>query len=479
MEQAGKFAPSTVHKGIILIIDDQPENLRLLSNILVGDGYIVHPAVTGTLALNWLKNNTPDLILLDIKLPDINGYEVCRELQKDQAMKSVPIIFISALNEHHNIVKGFDYGGVDYVCKPLQVAEVLARVRTHVKLRRMQKKLQSSYDEIKLLEARLRKENAYLRKEVELNHKHSEIVGESKVMQDVLHKVEEVAALPSTVLLLGETGTGKGLISEAIHRLSDRGQRVMVKVNCAALAPSLIEAELFGSVKGAFTGSTDKQTGRFELADGSTLFLDEIGELPLELQAKLLRVLQEGEFERLGSSQTVKTNVRIIAATNRNLEKEVKERRFRSDLYYRLNVYPIRIPALRERRQDIPKLIWRFVEEMSANMGRQVEKIPGHEMQRASELDWPGNIRELANMVERSLISCQSTLLHLDLPKLSGPLEPLEHMTLEMVEKQYIEKTMKRTQWRIRGDQGAAQQLGVKPTTLEAKMARLGIVRPS
>ncbi|MCP4494214.1 MAG: sigma-54-dependent Fis family transcriptional regulator [Gammaproteobacteria bacterium] len=459
----------------VLVVDDRPDSLKLISSLLTKEGFAIHVAPSGCLALDWLQRNNPDLILLDIRLPDIDGYEVCRRLKADTRLQSIPVIFISGLAEQANTVKAFDVGGVDYVTKPFQAVEVLSRVRTHVNLRRSLLKLQSSYDEIKLLESQLEKENAFLRSEVELKHAHSGVIGQSDAIRKCLRKAEEVAPLESTVLLLGGTGAGKGLMAEAIHKLSSRKDRIMVHVNCAALTPSLIEAELFGCEKGAYTGSLARQIGRFEVADGSTLFLDEVGELPLELQAKLLRVLQDGEFERLGSSKTLKTNARLITASNKNLLNEVNAKRFREDLYYRLNIFPIEIPSLVDRQDDIPALIWHFVGRFAESMGKIVESIPVREMTAAKQYNWPGNIRELKNMVERSLICCNSPVLHLDLPNIRA--NNLPGTSLDDVQREHILATLERTGWKIRGDSGAARSLGLKATTLEARMKKLDIAR--
>src|SRR5512143_1842141 len=258
--------------------------------------------------------------------------------------------------------------------------------------------------EIEELKERLERENVHLRKEVELLGEHMEIVGQSVAMKRVLNQAEQVAQTDSTVLLIGETGTGKEVLARAIHRMSMRKDRPMVTVNCASLPPTLIESELFGREKGAYTGAMTKMIGRFEVADGSTLFLDEIGELPLELQSKLLRVLEEGNFERLGSTKPVHVNVRIIAATNRDIEQEVKEGRFRKDLYYRLNVFPIVIPPLRERPEDIPLMVWSFVREFRKKMGKGIDSIPRKSMDALQSYSWPGNVRELRNVIERAII---------------------------------------------------------------------------
>ncbi len=304
----------------------------------------------------------------------------------------------------------------------------------------------------------------------------------------VLEEIAQVAPTSATVLLLGETGTGKELLADAIHNLSDRRQRPMVKVNCAALPASLIEVELFGREKGAYTGALARQMGRFELADGSTLFLDEVADLPLELQTKLLRVLQDGCFERVGSTRTIKVKVRVIAATNRDLARAVAKGRFRDDLYYRLNVFPITLPPLRERPEDIPLLTWQFVKIFSESMGKPIEHIAEESMAELLTYDWPGNIRELRNLIERAMILARGPTLRIELHPVRRP--TMDKMpqevpaktrvnTLEEIEREHIRRVLEQTGWRIRGTGGAADQLAIKPTTLESRMKRLGLRRPS
>jgi transcriptional regulator with GAF, ATPase, and Fis domain len=279
------------------------------------------------------------------------------------------------------------------------------------------------------------------------------------------------------VLIRGETGTGKELIAQAIHRLSPRGSRLMVKVNCAALPSGLLESELFGRERGAYTGALTRQVGRFEVADGSTVFLDEVGELAPEVQAKLLRVLETGEFERLGSPRTIKVDVRVIAATNRDLAEDVREGRFREDLYYRLNVFPIRVPPLRERTEDVPLMVWAFLEEFSSRMGKKITKVPRRTMEALQRHSWPGNVRELRNMIEHAAIITEGDALRIPMldeaAAVAGPPQ-----TLADSERQIILRALERARWRIKGPQGAAAQLGLKPSTLYGRMKKLGIRPP-
>jgi transcriptional regulator with GAF, ATPase, and Fis domain len=325
-------------------------------------------------------------------------------------------------------------------------------------------KLKVALTEIERLKDKLEAENVLLHQEIDILSRHAEIIGESPVLKSVINQAAQVAPLDSIVLIQGETGSGKELIANLIHRESPRGQSAMVRVNCASLPPTLIEAELFGREKGAYTGALSKQMGRFELADDSTLFLDEIGELPMELQAKMLRVLQEGEFERLGSSRTLKVDVRVIAATNRDLATLVAEGNFREDLYYRLNVFPIVVPPLRDRREDIPAMVWSFVRENNETMGKSIDRISKGTMQRLQAYDWPGNVRELRNVIERSMILSRGGALDVTLGEVEN--EQLASQTLAEVDRRHILAVVEQTGWRIRGDGGAAQILGLNPSTL-------------
>ncbi len=342
--------------------------------------------------------------------------------------------------------------------------------------KKAEESLQEALNEVGQLRNKLREENLYLREECNLLHSQNDIVGNSELIRAVLNQIEQVGQTDATVLIQGETGTGKELVANAIHGMSPRKDRLMIKVNCGALPPTLIESELFGREKGAFTGALSKQIGRFELADASTIFLDEIDALPLELQAKLLRVLENGEFERLGNPRTVKVDVRIIAATNRDLARFVSEGGFREDLYYRLNVFQIVVPPLRERREDILPLVWSFVQDFSKRMGKRIESIPQKEVEVLQAYSWPGNVRELRNVTERAMIITSGPVLHLNVPRIvkSGV---KESGTLAEIERQHIIETLNTTQWRVSGRDGAAEILGMNPKTLESRMQKLGIQR--
>jgi len=641
-------------EGSLLLVDDDLSALQTMEAFLVREGYEVRCALDGHTALMFAREDPPELILLDIRLPDMDGFEVSQRLKEDQETRNIPVIFISGLGEVVDKVKGFAAGGVDYITKPFQGEEMLARVEVHLTLRRLQKKveaqnvqleqeitkskraeekikqvaeewrttfdsitdlvsihdrdfrivranqtfassfgmeigavlgkrcyeiihateepwptcphrqtlesgravteeffeprlgrylqvsaspirneknevigsvhiskdvterkraeeaLQRAHDElekrvkertlelataneqlivsekaleerlqeIEHLKERLQQENIYLHEEIKLLGEYTEIVGQSRAMKEVLVQVEKVAPTESTVLLIGETGTGKELLARAIHRMSGRKDRPLVTVNCASLPPTLIESELFGREKGAYTGALTKLIGRFEIADGSTLFLDEIGEFPFELQSKLLRVIETGDFERLGSTKNVHTDVRIIAATNRDLSREVTEGRFRRDLFYRLNVFPIIVPPLRDHPEDIPLMVWSFVKEFQKRMGKEIVSISKKSMEALQSHSWPGNVRELRNVIEHAMIVSSDKTLIVHAPKQPST-ETSDARKLEDMERRHIVRVLGRNGWRVGGKGGAAEVLGLKRSTLYSKMKKLGIHRPN
>jgi formate hydrogenlyase transcriptional activator len=340
--------------------------------------------------------------------------------------------------------------------------------------RRAEDALRQSFQEIERLKDRLQAESDYLKHEIQVHPQHRAITGESSAIDKILRQIEQVAPTDSSVLVQGETGTGKELVAQSIHRLSPRRSHLLVKINCAALPSALVESELFGREKGAYTGALARQIGRFEVADGSTLFLDEIGELSLAVQAKLLRVLETGEFERLGSPRSIKVNVRLIAATNRNLAEAIKKGRFREDLYYRLNVFPIRVPPLRERPEDIPPLVWTFVEEFSARMGKKITQVPRTSMEALQRYAWPGNVRELRNVIEHGAIVTTGESLRVPMLDEMTP-EQAPPPTLAEAERTYILRALESTGGKVKGPRGAAAQLGLHPATLYGRMRRLGI----
>ncbi len=338
-----------------------------------------------------------------------------------------------------------------------------------------------AYQQIAELKDKLTKEKLYLEDEIRTEYNFEEIIGESAALKRILKQVETVAPTDSTVLILGETGTGKELVARSIHNVSRRHERTFVKMNCAAIPTGLLESELFGHERGAFTGAIAQKVGRFELAHGGTLFLDEVGDIPIELQSKLLRVLQEQEFERLGSNRTIRVDVRLVAATNRDLTQMAAEKQFRSDLYYRLNVFPITAPPLRERPEDIPLLVRYFAQKYARLMNKRIETIPAGAMTALAKYHWPGNIRELENLIERSVILSRGPDLHVPLGELkaSAPAVPNGATTLEAAEREHILRVLSETSWVIGGSSGAAARLGMKRTTLQSKMRKLGISRQS
>jgi len=618
-------------KPLILVADDEAESLRLLTSILRTEGYEVAASDSGDLALASAAAQTPDLILLDLRMPGMDGLEVCRRLKQSEATRETPLMFISGSSDTESRVEGLAVGAVDFVTKPFQREELLARVRTHLELGRLranlekevaqrtaelesaleqlrqseqalrvsetrlasgadlaglgfyevdfgedstyvdermcdvcgipsdpnqvvpglqfwmdqlhpadrprvveerhklyegtrerlsveyrylhpargqrwidhqesvaardatghalhaygvlrdvterrqaEEDLRQSYAEIERLKERLEAESDYLKAEMRATQPHGDIAGKSAGILQVLRKVEQVAPTDASVLVRGETGTGKELIAQAVHRLSLRRNHVMVKVNCAALPSGLVESELFGREKGAFTGALTRQAGRFEVADGSTIFLDEVGELSLEVQAKLLRVLESGEFERLGSSRTLQVNVRLVAATNRDLIEAVRQGKFREDLYYRLNVFPIHVPPLRDRAEDIPLLVWAFLEDFSSRMGKKISQVPRKTMEALQRHSWPGNVRELRNVIEHGTIISEGDTLRIPILEKSASLAA-PGPTLEEAEREHILRVLNRTGWHVKGPRGAALELGLKPATLYSRMEKLGI----
>jgi PAS domain S-box-containing protein len=578
---------------LILVVDDSAPNLALLLDLLSGSGYRVSAAEDGESALEQAGYARPDLILLDVLMPGMDGFAVCARLKANPATQDIPVIFLTALADTVDKVKGFELGAVDYITKPFQIAEVSARVATHLSMQQLKQQLQeneqrlanvidstldaivvfdaegritrfnraaervfrlaasnaigesckrflslglcktlSDYlsdgggttpaplwigegccavradgetfpveaslscaetsgrklytfilrdiDERKKTEAevlQLQGLNRYLEEELRNVGAGEEVIGALAGMRAVMQQVRQVACTDATVLITGETGTGKELIARAIHGLSPRKDKPLVKLNCAALPANLIESELFGHEKGAFTGALARKPGRFELADGGTLFLDEIGELPLDVQAKLLRVLQEGEFERLGGTRTLHVDVRIVAATNRELAQEVSAGRLRADLYYRLHVFPIAVPPLRERKEDIASLAAHFVRRYATKYGKRIGALSQAQLATLRNYRWPGNVRELEHVIERAVILTQNS--RLTLGDWFGDANPAasEPLTLDDAQRAHILKILEQTGGRVSGKSGAAELLGLKPTTLESRMKKLAISR--
>lgn len=373
---------------------------------------------------------------------------------------------------------------IEHACQPVigENGELLgfrASNRDITQRKKVENELRRALEEINELKEQVEAESFCLREEINLEHNFSNIVGSSNALQYVFFKVEQIASTDTSVLILGETGTGKELIARAIHSTSLRSERPLVKINCAALPANLIESELFGHEKGAYTNADSKQLGRFEVANGATIFLDEIGDLPLELQAKLLRILQDGEFERLGSSRTMKVDVRVIAATNRNLEEDVRKGRFREDLWYRLNVFPITAPPLRERLDDIPPLVHFFVEKFAKKQGKEITSIPTGVIAKLTQYEWPGNIRELENVIERAVINTSNGKLRLaDNLRPSQEKEVKVFKSLNAMERDYILEVLEKVKWKVSGKYSAAEILELDRSTLRSRMNKLGISKP-
>ena len=503
----------------ILIVDDQEANVRLLEQMLRSAGYACITSTMDPRAVSALhRDHHYDLILLDLQMPGMDGFQVMEGLKEIETDSYLPVLVITAQPGHK--LRALASGAKDFISKPLDLVEVKTRIHNMLEVRLLygkvgnynkvleqtvqertgelvrvnerlsqeiverkgtEESLRNANAENKRLKDRFHAENIYLHKDIDREFNFGEIIGGSKALEHVFFRVEQVAPQDATVLLLGETGTGKGVVARAIHGRSGRKGRPMITVNCSALPANLIESELFGREKGAFTGSMDRQMGRFELADNSTLFLDEIGEMPMDLQTRLLRVIQDGEFERLGGPKTIKVDVRIIASTNRNLENEIRKGRFREDLFYRLNVFPITIPPLRQRKEDIPLLVDYFVAKFNKKTGKKIETVSKDILNVLQEYDWPGNVRELESIIERAVITSQGTGLQI-LDRFvnslkTGEQDAQECKVLVDIERDHILRALEKTGWRIEGKKGAAAMLGLNPSTLRGRMRKDGIRR--
>jgi len=506
----------------ILVVDDTPASLRLLTELLTGHGYRIRPAQDGAMALESVGAKSPDLILLDVSMPGMDGYEVCRRLKADEKSSRIPVIFISAFGDTRQKVTGFEAGGLDFITKPFEAEEVLARVRTHLRLRQAEEALRNAhttlelrvrertaelqeseekarraFEEIKVLKSQLELHNTYLQEEVVEAKAFGDLVGQSSGLRHLISQIDMVAPTEASVLILGETGTGKELVAHEIHRRSTRKDGPLVRVNCASIPRELFESEFFGHVRGSFTGAVKDRAGRFETAEGGTIFLDEVGEIPLDIQNKLLRVLQEKRYERVGDDRTRRANVRILAATNRDLKKAAAAGRFREDLYYRLNVFPIQVPPLRERTDDIPLLAKHFVEISAKELKCAKPRLTRAAVTQLQNYDWPGNVRELRNVVERAVILARGDALDFDLPitgQAAPPARPspradssaasvaqpkfLTEVELERFERDNLVLALEAANWKISGPESASELLGVKPTTLLSRMTKWGLKRP-
>ena len=447
-------------KATILIVDDERNIRRSIEMICGSEGYTVHTAADADAALQLLKATSIDLVLLDIAMPGMDGLTLLKKI-KDQ-LPAVGVIMVSGNATVQNAVEATKHGAYDFIEKPISKEKLLLAIKNGLRNRT------------------LLQENVELRKQISGQF---EMVGESRAMKEIIEQIMKVAPTPGRVLITGESGTGKELVARAIHEQSPRKDGPFVKVNCAAIPEELIESELFGSVKGAFTGATENREGKFSLADGGTLFLDEVGDMSLKVQAKVLRVLQESEFEKVGANKTIRVDVRVLAATNKNLEQEAKQGRFREDLFFRLNVVPIEAPPLRRRKDDIPLLIQYFAQSFSRENGYPAKSISEAAVKTLRTYDWPGNIRELRNMVERLMIMCAAPVIepsdlpaHIQSPTSRVPLNLESGMTLkefrESVEKQYLTAALKQNGWNI---SQAAKQLDVDRTNLHKKIKYYGL----
>jgi DNA-binding NtrC family response regulator len=441
---------------IVLVVDDDSAVREALESLLRSATLRVQSFSSAQAFLSYRRPEAPCCLLLDVQLPGLSGLDLQQELAK--ADIKIPIIFITGHGDIPMSVRAVKAGALEFLTKPFNDEDLLDAIQQGIAGDRR---------------ARQQRYGVPV-------HNFEEIVGTSAVLKAALKQVEVVAPTDSTVLIQGETGTGKEVIARIIHRISSRRNRPFVKLNCAAIPLGLLESELFGHERGAFTGAVTQKIGRFELAHGGTLFLDEVGDIPPELQPKLLRVLQEREFERLGSTRTQRVDVRLVAATNRNLPQMVAEKQFRQDLYFRLNVFPVVMPPLRDRAEDILDLARHFVDEYSRRMNKRIETIPAETMDALRRHPWPGNIRELQNFIERSVILSSGPLLRAPLAELEQNLATAPTGgTLDEAERRHILNALEETKWVVGGGRGAAARLGLKRTTLLSKMERLGIARHS
>lgn len=432
----------------IMVVDDEKNIRIMLKRVLSGDQYEIDEAVNGLEALQKIAQERYDAILLDLKMPEMNGLQVIDKIKEMDI--NTPIIMMSAYGTIPEAVEAMKLGAVDYLIKPFDLDELRM---TLVRMIRQ--------DEIK-------NENQYYREEEDKRFNFKEIIGQSQAIKKVLEMIRQVAPLPTTVMLTGESGTGKELIARAIHENSPRKEKPFVVANCVAFSPNILESELFGHEKGAFTGANSRRIGRFEIAHKGSIFLDEIGELNSMTQAKLLRVVQEKEFERVGSSTSIKVDTRIVAATNKDLKKEVRQNRFREDLFYRLNVFHINVPPLRERKEDIPLLVQHFIQKYNQILNKRISGVSGHTLDLLMDYSFPGNIRELENIIERAMIMCtrstieKNVVYFLDKENIEQKSGTLKEMEKEMIKKYLIQNHGNRTK--------TAQVLGISRRNLQLKL---------
>src|SRR6266446_2712633 len=490
-------------RSLVYVVDDDVSVREGVASLVRSVGLEAIALASGQEFLALQRPEIPSCLVLDVQLPGLSGLDVQQELVRSGA--NLPIIFLTGYGDIPMTVRAIQAGAADFLTKPFEKEELLSAIRRcfgrYHKFNRQprdqfnnkltQEKLYlederygtaTDIEDRKRAEEEIRKENIALREEIIKASMFEEIVGNSPPLQQVLVRVTKVAPTDSTVLITGETGTGKELIARAIHKTSKRADRAFVSVNCAAIPPSLIPSELFGHEKGAFTGATGRRLGRFELAEGGTIFLDEVGELPLETQVTLLRVLQEREFERVGGNRSIKTNVRVIVATNRDLEAAIAAGTFRSDLFYRLSVFPIEVPPLRQRREDIPMLVEYFIDRYAREIGKKIAGVSKETLDLFQSYPWPGNIRELRNVIERSIIVCETENFSVDESWLSRQPQPAPSTSqlelrqrLAAQEIGAIEAALTESRGRVYGPSGAAARLGIARSTLESKVRALKI----
>ena len=463
----------------VCVIDDEPLIRESLRDLLRSAGLRVQTFASAQEFLTRQLSETPGCLLLDVRMPGISGLELQRQLCSGGS--PVPIIFMTG---HGNIpmsVRAMKAGAFEFLTKPCRDEDLLSVVNQAIERGSRTGESNSESDE----------DRSVLNDELRNKTSFPEIVGDSEALRQVLHQVEIVAPNDATVLVLGETGTGKELIARAIHERSRRKGKPLIRVNCTSIPKELFESEFFGHARGAFTGAIRDRAGRFEIATGGTLFLDEVGEIPIDLQSKLLRVLQEKSYERVGEEKTRGTDVRVVAATNRDLAKEVAAGRFRPDLYYRLNVFPLKVAALRERKEDIPVLATHFVELSAKELGWPKPRLTRAGIETLQNYDWPGNIRELRNVIERAVILAQGGALEFDLPENESNPTSIERTDVNQpesrlltepeirrLERENIFAVLQKTGWKIKGANGAAELLGLKANTLIARIKKMGFKRP-
>jgi DNA-binding NtrC family response regulator len=459
----------------ILIVDDEKDTVEMITTLLESEGYQVFSVPSGTEAMRFLETRrqgvleceTPvDLILLDILLGDEDGRDICRKVKEDEEMKFIPIIMLTVRSSLRDKINSLNIGADDYLTKPFINEELLAKVRVMLRIKDL-------HDELK----REKDKNILLSQALEKRYSFENILGKNSRMQEIYELISDISNTDSTALIQGESGTGKELIARAIHFSSHRKAKPFIVANCSAYSQNLLESELFGHEKGAFTGAIRRKIGRFELAHGGTIFLDEIGEVSPPTQILLLRVLQDHRFERVGGEETLEVDVRVIAATNKNLMEEMKKGTFREDLYYRLNVIPIFVPPLRERRDDVPLLASHFLQKFSHEKGKEVTSISPEVMEILLDHSWPGNVRELENVIEHAaIIAKKDKILPKDLPQslLQKPL-PTQHLvSLQDYERSLILKTLEETNW---NKHQASKRLRINRSTLYGKMRRYGLLK--